>query len=477
VTSLILRDARLLGTDAVTDILVADGRIRSIGVGPPARDGVVELALEGRWVIPGLWDHHVHFTQWARFRSRLDVNGAQSAREVVEQLALHIAAGAPAGELVVARGFQDALWPDEPTAHMLDAESEGSAVAVISHDLHSVWLNTHAAALLGAEPGLVREEQAFAAQVAIDRLAPATDDAVSAAIRAAHGRGVVGIRDLEMADNPVVWAQRRSRGLPRMRVDACVYPEHLDAVRVRGLTTGQTVPGTDGLVTMGSLKVFADGSLNTRTALTHDPYPGTADHGHAAHTEAGLRHLLNEATQAGLHVALHAIGDLAVTRALDAFEATGAAGSIEHAQLVAAADLARFAKLGIEASVQPEHALDDRDVTDALWTGWQSRAFAYRALVDAGAQLRLGSDAPVAPLDPWVAIAAACTRTRDLREPWQADQALSREAALAASVRSRIAVGEPADLVALDADPLTCDDHTLRAMPVAQTFVAGSALV
>lgn len=473
----ILRDARLVGTDAVTDVLVTDGRVVGLGAGLPVPDGAAEYALEGRWVMPGLWDHHVHFTQWARFRSRLDVSGAQSAREVVEQLALHVAAGASAGEVVVARGFQDALWPDVPTAPMLDAESDEFAIAVVSHDLHSAWLNTHAAALLGVEPGLVREEQAFAAQVALDRLAPATDDTVSAAINAAHARGVVGIRDLEMADNPVVWAQRRARGLPPLRVEACVYPEHLGAARERGLVTGDAVPRTDGLITMGSLKVFADGSLNTRTALTHDPYPGTSDHGHAAHTEAELRQLLTDATTAGLHVALHAIGDLAVSRALDAFEATGAAGSIEHVQLVSPADLPRFSELGIDASVQPEHALDDRDVTDALWAGWQARAFAYRALLDAGAHVRLGSDAPVAPLDPWVSIAAAVTRTRDLREPWQPDQALSREAALDASVRNRVAPGEPADLVVLDADPLTCDDHTLRTMPVAHTFVGGLPVV
>jgi predicted amidohydrolase YtcJ len=173
---------------------------------------------------------------------------------------------------------------------------------------------------------------------------------------------------------------------------------------------------------------------------------------------------------------VHAIGDRANTLALDAIETTGARGTIEHAQLLRASDLERFARTGTAASVQPEHAMDDRDIAEVHWAGRTDRAFVLRSLLDAGATLRLGSDAPVAPLDPWVSIAAAVTRSRDGREPWHGEQAITVEEALAASTRGDddvVAEGSPADLVVVSADPFTCPPEVLRAMPVRATLLAG----
>lgn len=423
-------------------------------------------------MIPGLWDNHVHFTLWARHRTRLDISGASSPEDIVALLspARDVDSDAP----LVARGFQDALWPREPTAESLDDLAPARPVVVISHDLHSVWINTAAARRFHApRAGMLREEDAFAIEIALDAALGADSGVNADAAGAAASRGIVGIRDLEMADNPASWAARVHGGIDALRVDACFYPEHLDAVAARGLRTGDVIPGTGGLVTAGSLKLFADGSLNTRTAWCHDPYPGTDSTGHAAHDDAELRALMADADARGFAIALHAIGDRAITGALDAYAATGASGTIEHAQLLREADVPRFAALGIPASIQPEHALDDRDVSDVLWAGRTGRAFAYRALADAGAQLRLGSDAPVAALDPWFSIAAGTERTRDDLPPWHPEQALTREEALRASVRTRVAPRALADLAILDADPLACDAATLRAMPVAATILGG----
>jgi predicted amidohydrolase YtcJ len=119
--------------------------------------------------------------------------------------------------------------------------------------------------------------------------------------------------------------------------------------------------------------------------------------------------------------------------------------------------------------------MDDRDVADHHWAGRTGRAFAYRSLLDAGAVLELGSDAPVSPLDPWVTIAAAVTRSRDGREPWHPEQRLSLADALRASWGgvSGVAVGGPADLAVLDADPHASDPDELRTLPVHGTVVAG----
>jgi predicted amidohydrolase YtcJ len=183
--------------------------------------------------------------------------------------------------------------------------------------------------------------------------------------------------------------------------------------------------------------------------------------------------LLRTAWSAGIAPAVHAIGDEANRLALDAFEAVGCRGRIEHAQLLRAEDLPRFAALGIAASVQPEHAMDDRDVAERYWAGRTGRSFAFRSLLGAGAELLFGSDAPVSPLDPWVTLSAAVTRSRDGREPWHPEQAVTVAEALAASVHGTVAVGEPADLVAVDLAPSAASGEELRAMPVALTLLAG----
>jgi predicted amidohydrolase YtcJ len=184
---------------------------------------------------------------------------------------------------------------------------------------------------------------------------------------------------------------------------------------------------------------------------------------------------MRRAHEHGIRSAIHAIGDRANSLVLDAFETVGCTGSIEHAQLLDRADLPRFKQLGVVASVQPTHAVDDRDVADRHWPGRTDRAFAYADLMAAGATLRFGSDAPVAPFDPWLTIQAAVCRTFDERPSWHAEQCLSARAALEASTGGRFSIrqGDAADLVVLDADPLAVDPDELGRMPVNATMCAG----
>jgi predicted amidohydrolase YtcJ len=242
-----------------------------------------------------------------------------------------------------------------------------------------------------------------------------------------------------------------------------------------GLRTGQEVDGGKGLLRVGPLKVLIDGALNTRTAFCVDPYP-FGGHGLLTVEPEELLALLERARDTGFVPAVHAIGDAANQVALDALERAGIGGRIEHAQFVRREDLARFCALGVLASVQPVHALDDRDAAETNWPGRTDRAFPLRSLLEAGASLLLGSDAPVAPLEPWAAMAAATLRSRDDgRGPWHPQESITREQALLASTRgrSRVRVGDPADVVLLDADPLSAPDAVFAAMPVAATLVAG----
>ncbi|WP_294179784.1 amidohydrolase [uncultured Schumannella sp.] len=483
--TLLLRGARLVGgDDRLVDLLVRDGRIAALGPEVKGDAATEVIDLDGRFVHPGLWDGHVHSGQVSTAGRRLDVSGAESAAEVVALVRARLEVAPPsAGEVMLGFGFRDGLWPEEPQPD--DLELGEHAVSLVSGDVHTVWSNRAALATIGRGPGdwWLREQDAFDANIAFSAVPDAVLDRWAIEDAAVWARrGVVGIHDLEMEDAPGAWARRVAAGFDGLRVRAGVYPAGLDAAA--GIRTGDEVEGTRGLVVGGNFKLFTDGSLNTRTAWCSEPYPdleGDDAFGLATYDLDELVALAREGLSRGLVPTIHAIGDRAVTMALDAFAALGplpggARGRLEHAQLVAARDLPRFAALGVVASVQPAHALDDREVADHFWAGRTDRAFPLRALRDAGAELALGSDAPVAALDPWVTISAAVSRTRDGRPAWHPEQGITTAEALAASVGggpARVEAGGVADLIVLEADPLSASGDELASMPVAGTMLAG----
>ena len=479
---MILGRARLADRDV--DVAIEGGVIAAIDV--PGTLGAPDVDLAGRWLGAGLWDEHTHFTQWALSSQRLDLSSATSARDAAAAVAVAIESGAAAeaGQLVGA-GFRDGMWPDAPNLADLDAASGAIPVVLVSGDLHCVWLNSAALAVhghAGHPTGLLREDAAFEISTTIAAVPDELGDAwARAAASAAARRGVVGIVDLEMTWNLESWMRRRASGHDALRVEFGIYTQHLQRAIDEGLRTGQRI---DELITVGRYKVLTDGSLNTRTAYCYDEYPGLEGHqsrGMLTLPPDELIPLMRLARDHGIVPAVHAIGDHANSLVLDAFEAVGAFvgaqdechGRVEHAQLLDARDIPRFAELGVEVSVQPEHLLDDREVTDRYWPGRTHRAYAFRSLLDAGARLRFGSDAPVAPLDPWVSMAAAVSRTRGGREPWHPEQRISVAEALEASTRTTVEVGQPADLVVTEADPHAVDADALRSMPVAATLLGG----
>jgi predicted amidohydrolase YtcJ len=502
---LVLASVRQPGETDCSDIHIANGVVTRItaaeqqpagarpaaaGTGGASMAGARIVDCGGRNIIPGLWDEHVHMTQWAMAANRIDLSHATSARDAVDVVRSRIEEGpggnrrkdendGGAGPTLVGVGFRDAVWADVPSLAMVDAATHGVPAALISHDLHCVWLNSAAARRYGVEVdagGLLREDAAFALTRELGRLPDSVVDAwVGDAARKAAARGVVGIVDFEMTWNRDVWLRRITGGFGSLRVEAGVYPEHLERARLEAMRTGQDIPGGNGLLRVGPLKVLIDGSLNTRTAYCVDPYPH-GGRGLLTVSEPELLALLARAGEAGFVPAVHAIGDAANQVALNAFEAAGITGRIEHAQFVRQEDFARFGRLCLTASVQPAHALDDRDAADANWGDRTDRAFPLRSLLAAGATLALGSDAPVAPLDPWTAMSAATTRSGlDGRAPWHPEQAITRKEALAASARgrSRIRVGDPADIAVVDGDPLGVPDEVFASMPVAATLIAG----
>lgn len=490
-----LANVRLLANPAdesLTDLDIVDGVIERVSPAGSTPSAGELHDLEGATVIPGLWDEHTHMGQWARHRTRPSVLAAADA-EAAASIAREAASTHTGTDPLVLVGMRDGFWPAAPTRAQLDAATGSVPTLIVSSDVHCSWPNTAMLARLGLELDgpLLREEAAFETLQVIERMldTDALDRHVADALAAAAARGVVGVVDLEFSDAVGAW-QRPGRATP-VRVEAGIYQHDLDLAAERGLRTGDCIAGN---ARVGRFKVITDGSLGTRTAWTTHPYDdgiGAVGTGVRNEDDADLDRLLARAGQLGLGAAIHAIGDAAVTAAIDALERAAATGRsaagdrIEHAQLLSAADIPRMARLDVAASLQPEHALDDRELTDALWGDRARDAFRIRSLLDGGVRVVLGSDAPVTPLDPWRAIATAVTRTRGDERPWQPEEAITLEQAIDASARTRIAAGEPADLVVLtDALPrgaeIAADPNgaagRLRTTAITATLIAGETV-
>ena len=496
VTRLLIRRARLvpIGPTAAppehpVDVLVEDGVVTTVAGDLDPRPGVEEVDADGRWCAPGLWDQHVHLTQWTLASQRLDLAPARSPEQALILVAERVAAlpGVP----IIGWGHRPGGWQRDVTVSELDGVTGDTPVVLIAGDGHHAWLNTTALMHLAmpVRDSVVRETEWFSVYPRLATLA-GTDgtspEAFRRALQAAAARGVVGLVDFEFGAGRQEWAERWAEGCDLLRIRWATYADTLDEVLEAGLRTGDALPGCDERITMGPLKIISDGSLNTRTAWCCEPYADAhrLDHPAGQPNLSGteLRDLLGRAHRGGLEIATHAIGDAAVAEALAAYAETGAIGSIEHVQMVGRDDVRRMAELGVRASVQPAHLLDDRDVSELIWPDRTDRCFPLRWMLDDGVPLAFGSDAPVSPLDPWLAIAAAVHRSDDERPPWHPEQALTAREALAASVdgRGSVHAGMPADLVLLDADPLAEHPDTasaglaLRTMPVALTLVGGA---
>lgn len=449
------------------DVLVTDGVITQI---TPSRGRGGDIDADGALLLPGLWDNHTHFSTHALITECLDLSPTASADEIVGHVRQHVRE-TPGVEPVLGFGFRSGSWLVPPTAAMLD-EVAPFPIALIARDMHSAWLNTaglEAAGVEGPSTGFLLEDDAFTAISNLMRsLASLLDDAVAQAAAAAAARGLVGITDMEMQWAIGAWARRAATHPLTLHVEAATYRQDLDRLIEEGLRTGDPL---GDLLSVGPLKLIFDGSMSTKTAFCAEPYANPLphlSHGRTNFTSAELHDLVARAHANGITSAVHAIGDEATRLVLDAFEATGATGTVEHAQLVAPTDVVRFAPLGITASVQPSHLIDDQHLVDRIWPHAGSNLFPLRAMLDSGARISFGSDAPAAPLDPWLALDAAVNRTH------HPDQAITPAEALAASTRTRVEVGQPADLVLV---PLTREEFFAGqfTMPAAMaTLVAGA---
>jgi len=481
--------------------IAGDRIVGGVGAHETSLPGPERIDLGGRCVVPGFTDSHVHFPTWAIAQHEVRLEGTTSLEAAVARV--RDALPEASGTWLRGRGWRSGDWspPVEPTKHELDAIAPDRPVALMARDSHSVWLNSAALARAngdlqvaggvvevderGEPTGVLREESCWQFR---DRYIETGDDeyveAMRSGMRLAASRGVTALHDKDGWLGALrFWQRLDADDALILRVWQSLPAEKAQELADVDVRSGLGSP----LLRLGYLKAFMDGTLGSQTARMLD------GSGVEITSREELEEHIRNGARAGFPIAVHAIGDLANREALDAFETTrseweplGLRPRIEHAQLLASEDLPRFAELGVAASVQFSHAPSDRDLADRLWGGLDSEPYAFRSLLESGAVLANGSDAPIEELDPLLGIRAGVLRTLDEREAWRPEQALTVEQALHATTvapawlardeyrRAKLVPGQLADLVVLDRDPLDCEAEELAEVEVVATMLGGT---
>ncbi len=499
-------------------LAVCGGRIRAVGgddLRTLAGPGTEVVDLEGRTVLPGLTDSHLHLTWFALGLQQVDLTGTASLADVRARLAERVAV-TPAGEWILGRGWHQEEWPDRrfPTAADLDAVAPDHPVLLVARSGHALVANSAAMERAGVTAGtpdppggrIVRDEAGRPtglfledAMRLIQAAVPQPDaEAVLRALPAALDHlarlGLTAVHDMGDLVSFEAYQRHREDGAPfSLRIVFYLPLEGLDPARALRLRSGLG----DDFLRIGGVKVFADGALGPRTAAMLEPYIGEPENrGILTLEPEKLRDVVRRTAEGGLALAVHTIGDRANRLVLDALEALPPENRarlrhrIEHVQLIHPDDIGRLATLGVVASMQPIHAVQDAPMADRYWGPARcATAYAWRSLLDAGAVLAFGSDCPVESPNPFLGIHAAVTRSRPDGyggpEGWVPAQRITVEeavraytwgAAWAAGMEGRLGTltpGKWADLVVLDQDIFTADPSLIPQTRVLGTMVGG----
>ncbi|WP_200844671.1 MULTISPECIES: amidohydrolase [unclassified Novosphingobium] len=476
---------------------------------------------KGRVVVPGMIDAHGHVMATGFAKMTLDLSAAKSLDEALSRVAAWVAAH-PEAPWVLGSGWNQASWnkdgsgPDRmPTAAELDQVTGGKPAWLVRVDGHAGWANSAALSAAGvsaasADPAggqILRTAGSRApAGVLIDAATalieaklphPRPDDRDSAlgeAQLALLAAGVTTIAD--MGTTIEDWqAFRRAADRGDLRVRIVSYAAGIDNMSLIGGPRPTQWLYEDRLK-MNGVKFYLDGALGSRGAWLKAPYADDAKaKGLARMSQTQLGNLMSRAAIDNFQVAVHAIGDEANATVLDSIEELSATYKgdrrwrIEHAQIVDPADIPRFGRNGVIASMQPQHEASDRTMAEArLGPARLAGAYAWKSISAAGATLAFGSDTPVEPAHPFEGFAVAISRTGADGQPaggWQPQEVLSREAALAAYTTGaayslfaedrlgRIAKGYRADFLFVDNDPMTAAPEQVRSTRVLETWIGG----
>src|SRR6266699_3932325 len=515
--------AQAMAIDGISGHIIAVGdndEVRRVG---GLHSELVDL--RGKTVLPGFIDAHIHLLSYAYRAHHIDA-GACASEDEVAALVSQRAKQTPVGQWILGGQWDKNTWPGQrfPSRASLDAAASTHPVALWSKDGHLLWVNSlalqraditantsdpaHGAILrdgTGEPTGLLKEEEATSLVYrVIEEPDPAlTRSLVQRALTELQRSGITTIHDIEGQNALRLFQQLRDEQELGVRVQM-ILPRHiLPELRAVGLRAGFG----DDLLSFGGIKIFADGTLGSQTAAMLESFEGNpGNFGILALSEQELNETVSAAAGMGISIAIHAIGDRAARVALDGIEQTqrllaeqtaGAAAAprlryrLEHVQLIAPGDLERVRRLGVVASVQPFHAVADRDIAERYWGKRHRYAYAYRTMQQMGIPLALGSDAPVETFDP-LRILYAATRRNDAattqRPPWLPDQALAITDALWSYTlgaayagaeehnKGSLTVGKLGDAVVLREDILSVPQENMAGNGVQATILGGKVV-
>ncbi len=477
--------------------------------------GTTVIAARGGLVMPGFFDGHTHFINASVALASVDLRDAATPREFVRRIAAFARQLKP-GAWITGGEWDHTRWPGQelPRHEWIDSVTRDNPVLVERLDGHEVLANAPAMRLAGITKSTpapfggqilhdarTGEPTGVFKDAAMDLLyarvpAPTPDQMDSTLARGlvhAESLGVTGTASMSASFEELASFRRMERaGRLTLRAVLYIYDDWratADTMRARG-------PGDDW-VRIGGMKRFMDGSAGSRTAFMSAPYADSAGYrGLLEHQPAEMARWIGQADSAGLQLAAHSIGDSANALLLAMYDSVARAHGardrrfrMEHAQHLRTQDVARFAAVGVVASMQPYHAIDDgRWLEQRLGAVRMHDSYVFRSLLQARAVLAFGSDWPVATLDPIAGVYAAVTRrTLDGKNPggWVPEQKLSVADALRAYTwgnayatfdereRGTLAPGKLADVDVLDHDLFTMPPESLATARVAATIVGG----
>lgn len=506
-------------TPPVSALVAGGGRIQFLGTVAEAREFAPQgqcIDLGGAHAMPGLADSHIHTAQLALRQAEVDLSAATSGSGAVALVARHVRE-LPAGDhtsWIFGGQWNHCAWArsELPDRGELDAVTGAHPTALHHSDLHTYWLNSAALHYLGidsatpnpaggtivrdssgAATGILLEAAGFNAgrvleDITGNNLAKLLPSTLHALVR----QGLTTIHDIDGMDAWDALTDLHERQELPLRVNKIFPVGALERMIQQGARTGQG----DAWLRRGGVKIFADGSLSSGTCLMHEPYGHSPSEGLAVTDPKELNRLVKLANNNGLTAAVHAIGDRAVSNALEAFELATenhppvpvGCNRIEHVQHIARRDLPRLASSGLLACMQPASCTSDIELVDSLLGDRDVLSYAWGSILKAGGIVSFSSDAPVETTNPFHGLYAGITRQRPDGFPsggWQPTETLTRIQALQAAVTSHtLATGEQhlkgtletgklADFIVLNNDPMTCSPLELHSTHTSMTVIDG----
>ncbi len=496
-------------------LLCAAGKIIASGAKDNRPDFfTASTNLNGKTVLPAFTDAHTHFTLSALHLTRINLDDAASLAEALAIIKQHKQKAEP-NEWVRGGGFNKNIWPDGvPHKRHLDALFPDTPVALESKDYHSLWVNSRALKMAGihrhttdpeggkigrdgdgALNGLLYEN---ALNLVYDKILLPANERIAAAVRERTRQflafGITTVHTMEGIAEFKALQKIQQQDALKMRVHFYIPKDEAAPLIDSGIQSGF---GLDKLSIAG-VKFFTDGSLGSQTAHMLQPYENSQSTGIAHISEAQLKEEVLFFNQHGLSAAVHAIGDAAVLKTVNVFEAVQnkvknplIRNRIEHAQLVPADQIERIARLNITASMQPVHIADDVKTADKYWGERCTQAYPFRQLADAGINLTFGSDTPVAGIDPFKGLYSALERKYHLdsnEKSWYPRQTVTLHEALTAytmgavravgreTIAGSLEPGKVADFIVLDRDIFSIPSEELPSVKIDKTIVGGKVV-